>query len=69
MKEKTDHDRIVEMHTVLLGANGQGGLARQVEKNTKAITKLWLAIVAITVSIGGGVFGIVKAVMASSGGS
>ena len=60
MPEKTDHDRLVEVHAALLGVNGQGGLNRQVEKNTKAIFKLWCAIIAIGVSIGGGVFGIVK---------
>uniref|UniRef100_A0A6M3LRG3 Uncharacterized protein n=1 Tax=viral metagenome TaxID=1070528 RepID=A0A6M3LRG3_9ZZZZ len=60
MPEKTDHDRLVEVHAALLGVNGQGGLNRQVEKNTKAIFKLWCAIIAIGVSIGGGVFGLVK---------
>jgi len=63
MPEKTDHDRLVEVHAALLGVNGQGGLVRQVEKNTKAIFKLWCAIIVIGVSIGGGVFGIVKVVL------
>jgi len=67
MLEKTDHDRIIEMHAALLGTNGQGGLFRQVEKNTKAIFRIWLAVIVILLSIGGGTFGIVKAVIAISG--
>ena len=63
MPEKTDHDRLVEVHAALLGVNGQGGLNRQVEKNTKNIFKLWCAIIAIAVSIGGGVFGIIKTIL------
>uniref|UniRef100_A0A6M3LGW5 Uncharacterized protein n=1 Tax=viral metagenome TaxID=1070528 RepID=A0A6M3LGW5_9ZZZZ len=57
---KEDHDLIVEIHTVLLGTNGQGGLCRQVDKNTRTIFKIWCAIIAILVSIGGSTFGIVK---------
>ncbi len=68
MNEKEDHDRIIEMHAALLGTNGQGGLLRQVERNTKAIFRLWLAVVVIIISIGGGTFGIVKAVIAVTGG-
>ncbi len=33
--EKTDHDMIVEIHTTLMGNNGQGGLCRQVELQRK----------------------------------
>lgn len=74
-QEITDHDRIVQMHAVLLGVNGQGGLARQVkhntrniEKNAKAITRLLIGVVIIALSCGGSVFGIVKAVLAINGG-
>lgn len=31
MAEKTDHDLIIEIHSVLLGTNGQGGLCRSHE--------------------------------------
>ena len=60
MPDKNDHDLITEIHTVLLGTNGHPGIARQVERNTKAITKLWIAITIIATSIGGGVYGLVK---------
>lgn len=68
MPEKSDHDMLIEIHSVLLGANGQGGLSRQVEINTKAIFKLWCAFIALATSIGGGIFGIIKAVLAINGG-
>ena len=59
-EEKTDHDRIIEMHAVLLGTNGHLGLCRQVERNSKAINKLWIAVVIIASSVGGGVYGIIE---------
>jgi len=60
MPEKTDHDLLIEIHTVLLGTDGHTGVAKQVERNTKAITKLWIAIVFITSSVGGGIYGIIE---------
>ena len=48
-----------EVTTALKGYNGQVGLCRQVEKNTKAITKLVIVIVIIAVSIGGGTYGLI----------
>jgi len=60
MSERTDHDLIAEIHTVLLGTNGYNGVAKQVERNTKAITKLWIAIVIIASSMGGGIYGIIE---------
>ena len=60
MPQKTDHDLITEMHTVLLGTNGHIGLCKQVERNTKAINKLWVAIAIIASSVGGGVYGIIE---------
>ena len=60
MPDKTDHDLLTEMHTVLLGTNGHPGVAKQVERNTKAITKLWIAIVIIVSSIGSGIYGIIE---------
>lgn len=58
--QKTDHDLLMEIHTVILGANGHDGLCRQVAKNSREIFKLWLAIVAMGVGMGGGVYGIIK---------
>uniref|UniRef100_A0A6M3ITD3 Uncharacterized protein n=1 Tax=viral metagenome TaxID=1070528 RepID=A0A6M3ITD3_9ZZZZ len=60
MPEKTDHDLLTEVHTVLLGTNGHPGIAKQVERNTKAINKMWVCIAVIASSIGGGVYGIVE---------
>jgi len=63
----TDHDRITEMHAVLLGVNGNPGLCKLVERNTKlieinnrAIQKLWIAVIVIATSVGGGVYGIIE---------
>ena len=60
MAEKVDHDLITEMHAVLLGTNGHLGLCWQVERNTRAINKLWIAIAVIASSVGGGVYGIIE---------
>jgi len=68
MPEKSDHDRLVEIHATLLGTDGQGGIARQVERNTKAIFRLWIMLVVLSVSVGGGTFGIIRAVLAVNGG-
>lgn len=35
MTDKSDHDLLLEIHTTLLGANGQGGLCRDYQA-TKA---------------------------------
>ena len=60
MLEKSDHDLLTEVHTVLLGTNGHPGIAKQVERNTRAITRMWIAIAIIASSIGGGVYGIIE---------
>jgi len=60
MPEMNDHDYIVQMHSVLLGVNGSPGLCKMVERNTRAITKLWIAVTIIATSIGGGVYGIIE---------
>jgi len=57
---KEDHDRLTEIHAVLLGVNGNPGLCKLVDRNTKMINKLWIAIVIIATSIGGGVYGIIE---------
>jgi len=66
--DREDHDKITEMHAVLLGINGSPGLCRLVERNSRAIFKLWCCFIVTAVSIGGGAFGIVKAVLAVNGG-
>jgi len=57
---KEDHDRLTEIHAVLLGVNGNPGLCKLVDRNTRMINKLWIAIAAIATSIGGGVYGIIE---------
>ena len=48
MPEKTDHDLIVEMHTVLLGANGSDGLVKEVsklcERHNKLSTRFYMLV-------------------------
>ena len=63
MPDRTDHDLIIEMHTVLLGTDGHLGLCKQVEKNTKAINKIWIIIAVIAASMGGCVYGILQAIL------
>ena len=60
MTEKTDHDRIIEIHAVLLGTNGNPGVAHQVARNSKAIGKIWIAIAVLASTIGGGTYGIIE---------
>ena len=57
---KTDHDKITEIHAVLLGVNGNPGLCKLVDRNTKMINKLWIAVIIIATSVGGGVYGIIE---------
>ena len=57
---KEDHDRLIEIHAVLLGVNGNPGLCKLVDRNTRMINKLWVAVIVIATSIGGGVYGIVE---------
>ena len=54
---------VAEVKQALKGYNGQIGLCKQVGNNSKQITKLWIMIVAILVSLGGGVWGVVQIVM------
>jgi len=57
---KSDHDRITEIHAVLLGTNGSPGLCKTVERNAKAITKIWVAVAVLASSVGGGVYGVIQ---------
>jgi hypothetical protein len=63
MTEKTDHDKLTEIHAVLLGVNGNPGLCESVARNTKSINKLWIAVVVIAVSVGGGTYGLIQALL------
>ena len=70
MPDKTTHQIVLEVQKdvgevkqALKGYNGQIGLCKQIENNTKQIAKLWIVIVAITVSLGGGIWGIVQLIM------
>ncbi len=63
MTDKTPEEMIAEIHGVLFNMNGRKGLCQQVEDNTKAINKIWLAITAIVVAGGGGSFAIVRAIL------
>lgn len=68
MTKKTDHDMLVEIHTVLMGANGNDGLCRQVKKNTDTINRMIVAIAVIFAGGVGGGIGIYKAVVSLIGG-
>ena len=61
-KDKSDHDMIVEMYTVLLGADGQDGLCRRVSSLEKRVTTLImiLCFVAGAGLLGTGIFELVK---------
>ena len=62
MLEKTDHDKLTDIHIVIMGVNGNPGLLKLVDSNAKAIQKLWIAVSIIVTSIGGGVYGIIELV-------
>ena len=57
------HDDIAEIKTALRGYNGQVGLCKQVEINTKEIRRLWIAVLVIVLSTGSGVFSILKVIL------
>ena len=60
MNDLTDHDKLTQIHAVLLGVNGNPGLCKLVDRNTKMINKLWVAVIVIATSVGGGVYGIIE---------
>jgi hypothetical protein len=68
MAEKSDHDLLVEIHGVVLGTNGQGGLYRQVKENTKAIFRLWVILAIILAGGGGGGYALTHAVLTKAAG-
>jgi len=54
------HDDVLEVKQALKGYNGQIGLCKQVERNSKQITRIWITITALAVSIGGGIWGVIE---------
>lgn len=59
-EEKTDHDRIVEIHSVLLGSDGHKGLCQDFEDHKKTDTsfrntfykfRLWSIIIFILLAV------------------
>lgn len=60
MSDKSDHDLLIEIHGRLMGTDGQGGLCRQVNNNTKQINRIWIAITLISATVGGSAWGIIS---------
>jgi len=54
------HEDVSEIKIVLKGYNGQPGLCKQVECNTKAIAKIWVTLAVLIASAGGGTYGLVR---------
>ena len=54
---------LTEIKQVLKGYNGNTGLCKQVECNTKMINKIWIAIAIIAASTGGGAYGIIQFIL------
>lgn len=52
-------ESLIQIKTVLKGYNGEG-LVEKVNNNGKAINKLWIIVAILSVSIGGGVYGILQ---------
>ena len=51
---------IREIKQVLKGYDGQTGLCQVVERHTKEINKLWIVLLVLVATLGGGGYGIVK---------
>ena len=54
---------VTEIRVVLKGYNGREGLCEQVENQGRHIHKLWLVIIAMAASGGGGAYGIVRLIL------
>ena len=65
-RQKLDetHDTVIQLKTVLIGVNGQEGLVRKVEANSKRSTRNSIIIAAILGSgvLGGGIMGVIQLV-------
>ena len=56
-------ESLVEIKTVLKGYNGNEGLCKKVNNNSKAINKLWIMVAILGTSLGGSAYGIIRALM------
>lgn len=66
MPQKSDHDLLVEIYVVLLGANGQNGLCREFGKLRKLVYGVVIFLTSIF-GVGGASFGIAELVKRISG--
>ena len=62
--DKMDNN-LTEVKTVLIGVPGteSDGLCGEVKRNSESIRKLWIAVIVMASSVGGGVYAAVKALM------
>ncbi len=74
MTDKTDRELLIETHyevtsikQLLKGYNGDIGLCKQVENNSRAITKLWICMAVIVASAGGGSYAIIQTLFKMGG--
>ena len=56
-------ESLIQITTVLKGYNGIQGLCGEVDANSKAINRLWIAVTVMGVSISGSAYGIAKALL------
>jgi len=61
-KIQETYDSVIKIKTALVGLDGQGGLVRQVNNNTKKVNRLNIIIAGLVGSgvLGGGIVGIIK---------
>ena len=52
-----------EVSQLMKGYNGQDGLIKQVQNNSKAIIKIWITLAVLIASTGGGAFAILQALI------
>lgn len=55
--------KVAAVEQALVGYNGQIGLCKQVENNTKQIARLWIVVSIILASTGGSAYGIIRLLM------
>ena len=62
MPAKTDHDLLTEIHSAVMGVNGQGGILRELKNHNGRIHRIELILAGMAGSglLGGGIFGLVK---------
>ena len=54
------HGDVADIKQVLKGYDGQNGLVRQVSRNTREISKLWIAVAVLIATVGSSGYGIIK---------